>query len=297
MTSFIKKLFSSKKKVNVTTGKKGFQPTSPKPSTPTWLQQSNTTPYNLVSMLYDKTETKEIRFAEQTEKLEKQREEKREKFFASTAQELNMSKEKIEKLFSAALSGEWHFETPPKVPEEFKKINSENPQEYGFLDDENHRNTLNKIAYEIYLREPLPVFVYGTLRKNQGNYGIMEPAVNNVTPGKIYGVGIYGSNYGFPYAAEHENPEVYTVGELVELTQDFEGRMARNRLDQLEGFDSDMPSTSHYERKIIQVETFDENNKKIKTTSWVYLARGHARKSLYEADRISHGDWVKARIR
>ena len=77
MTSFIKKLFSSKKKVNVTAGKKGFQPTSPKPSTPTWLQQSNTTPYNLVSMLYDKTETKEIRFAEQTEKLEKQREDRK----------------------------------------------------------------------------------------------------------------------------------------------------------------------------------------------------------------------------
>lgn len=151
---------------------------------------------------------------------------------------------------------------------------------------------LRRLGYEQYLAQRFPVFVYGTLREGQGNSSLMEPAVTNLDPATLRGAAIYGADAPFPYALEDSNPNAQVVGELVELSADTEGRMARHRLDQLEGFDSMFPSESHYERVKVNVDVDGESR-----TAWTYLARGLARERLATMRPIPHGDWILSRNR
>lgn len=165
------------------------------------------------------------------------------------------------------------------------------PAALGLPGDAGTRAALQRLGYEEFLAQPYPVFVYGTLRQGQGNSGIMEPAVCHVQRATLTGVGIYGANAGFPYAAEHDDPAALTVGEVVSLDDGVEGLHARIRLDQLEGFHSSHPSSSHYER-VLRTVTVDGGEG---VDAWVYLARGYSLERLRESDRILHGDWVAAR--
>lgn len=149
---------------------------------------------------------------------------------------------------------------------------------------------LRKLGYEAYLAQPLPVFVYGTLRPGQHNFSLMADAADAAAAGRLSGVGVYGADRGFPYAAEHADPEAVAVGDVVWLRDGEAGDKARASLDWLEGFDSDAPSGSHYERVARDVVT-----EAGPVRAWVYLARGSARAQLVESDRIVAGDWVAAR--
>jgi gamma-glutamylcyclotransferase (GGCT)/AIG2-like uncharacterized protein YtfP len=156
--------------------------------------------------------------------------------------------------------------------------------------DPDLNRALKRLGYEHYLAQRFPVFVYGTLRQGQGNSSLMDPAVANVHAATLRGAAIYGADAPFPYAVENSTPNAIVVGELVDLSADTEGRFARHRLDNLEGFDSMFPSDSHYERVQVEVDIDGEPR-----TAWTYLARGLARERLTTMQPIPHGDWVLAR--
>jgi len=158
--------------------------------------------------------------------------------------------------------------------------------------DEGTSRALRKLGYEHYLIQPYPVFVYGTLRQGQHNHVLMDGAVEKVSSARVNGVGVYGASYGFPYAAEHADPESVVVGDIVWLSSDDAGDTARERLDWLEGFDSDAPSNSHYERVLMPVTVTSGHGVTATVPAWMYLARGDSRLSLREEDRIKSGDWV-----
>ena len=162
----------------------------------------------------------------------------------------------------------------------------------GVPTDRRTARALRKLGWEQYLAEPLPVFVYGTLRIGQHNAVLYDGALDSYADGTVHGVGVYGSRNGFPYAAEHPNPAAVTVGDLIWLTDDPAGHTARRYLDGLEGFSSDDPSASHYlrVRKPIVLPAADGGT--VTRTAWMYLAQGHYAERLRETDRIVHGDWV-----
>lgn len=165
----------------------------------------------------------------------------------------------------------------------------------GLPSDKATARALRKLGFENYLAQRLPVFVYGTLRKGQGNAGRMDGAIESLTDGRVDGVAIYGPGRGFPYAQESPDGQGYTVGDLVHLTADRNGDQSRQSLDQLEGFNSDQFSASHYRRVTREVSYTDADGNPQTTKAWTYLAGAWAAESLSEDERIHDGDWVAAK--
>lgn len=163
--------------------------------------------------------------------------------------------------------------------------------------DDATARALRKLGYEHYLAQPYPVFVYGTLRRGHGNHVLLQGAAERIVPAEAPGVAVYGSSYGFPYAAEHSDPSAVAKGEIVWLSRDASGEQARENLDYLEGFDSNFPSTSHYERIVRHIVVPGGDGTTATVPAWIYLARGNSRQGLREEDRIVHGDWAAARSR
>jgi len=184
--------------------------------------------------------------------------------------------------------------------DDFEDVNVEDPNfRYdltpGVPEDERTSRALRKLGYEHYLTQAYPVFVYGTLRPGQGNYRLMSDAAIDSTQATLSGHAIYGAHRGFPYAAEHEDPSAVTVGDIVWLSDTSLGAYARDSMDGLEGFDSDFPSSSHYERVLRDVTFVTPDGHEETVKAWTYMARGSARRQLREEDRIADGDWVKAK--
>lgn len=208
---------------------------------------------------------------------------------SQVASRLGLSEPRIRHMFNEwRQSGPDDFEDKPAPEERFRyDLNPDVPT------DPATQRALRKLGYEHYLATPYPVFVYGTLRSGQGNERLMSEAKQQTLDARMPGVALYTSEYVFPYAAEHDDPETSAVGEVVWLTEDERGESARQMLDHLEGFYSDYPSSSHYERTTRTVTYADpETGEEQQTTAWVYLARGRSRAVLREADRIPSGDWV-----
>lgn len=160
--------------------------------------------------------------------------------------------------------------------------------------DPDERRALRKLGYEHFLRQLHPVFVYGTLRQGQGNSVLMDSAREKTVEARMQGVSMYTKHWGFPYAKEDSDPGNSIAGEIVWLSDSREGDDARAALDYLEGFNSDFPSSSHYERVEREVVySPSEGGEPQRTKVWVYFARGSAARSLAESDRLESGDWVK----
>lgn len=171
------------------------------------------------------------------------------------------------------------------------------PSNSALPSDKHSARALRKLGFENYLAQAKPVFVYGTLRSGQGNNRLVAPdGTTSVVNGKIAGIGIYGADAGFPYAKDEPGSDSVTVGEMVELTDDENGRSVRFNLDRLEGFSSDNYSNSHYYRTLKDVSYVDPaTGQPTSKQAWVYLAGGWAAEGLKPANRIADGDWVKAR--
>lgn len=163
--------------------------------------------------------------------------------------------------------------------------------------DKHTRKALAKMGFENWLAQKKPVFVYGTLRRAQGNDRLMNNAIaSRSEEAHVNGVAIYGADRGFPYAQEAPDGVGITRGDLVYLTDDQAGDWARQSLDHLEGFDSDAYTDSHYRRVQIDVTYRDPDTGQMDTVNaWTYLAGGWAREELREEDRIPDGDWVRAK--
>lgn len=207
-----------------------------------------------------------------------------------TASNMGIDEQDMETIFHTWLKNSDDYENIASPDEKFRYDLDPNVPH-----DEKTLKALRKLGYEQYLAQPYPVFVYGTLRPGQGNYRLMGDAVQTYTSGVAKGIGIYGPTRGFPYAAEHKDDNAITVGEVVWLSNDYTGVKARQNLDYLEGFSSDYPTNSHYERVLKTINIQDNNGNSKEVKAWMYLARGYSRSALQENDRILHGDWVQAK--
>lgn len=164
-----------------------------------------------------------------------------------------------------------------------------------YASDPGLREAMNRLGYHAYLAEPYPVFVYGTLRSGQYNESVVGDGCQERATATADGVGVYGRLYPFPYAAEHPDPRVKAVGELMWIKPGRPGVQARARLDNLEGFDKLKPSHSHYLRVARDVQYTRPDGTTATTRAWIYLMNTTDRKPLLEEDLIPGGDWVAAR--
>lgn len=163
--------------------------------------------------------------------------------------------------------------------------------------DKRTQRALRKMGLENYLAARKPVFVYGTLRSNQGNDRIMDGAIAaRSEDAQIEGVAVYGASWGFPYANEASDPTSVARGDLVYLSEDADGDWARDRLDTLEGFNSDQFHDSHYRRVVRTVTYTDPQTGQPKQVeAWVYLAGKSSQERCTEEELIEGGDWVQAK--
>lgn len=170
-----------------------------------------------------------------------------------------------------------------------------NPADYP--GDKRTQRALRKMGFENYLAQRLPCFVYGTLRRNQGNDRLMDGAIaSRSEQAQVEGVAVYGAGWGFPYAMEAPDGIGATKGDLVFLSDDSDGDYARDRLDGLEGFNSDRFDDSHY-RRVERTVTYRDpaTGEDRQTQAWVYLAGEWSRERCTPSERIAHGDWVQGK--
>ena len=163
----------------------------------------------------------------------------------------------------------------------------------GVPSDHRTGRALRKLGYEHFLAQPYPVFVYGTLRKGQGNSVLFGNDYYQIAQAAVDGIGVYGPQRSFPYAKENSNAAAF--GDIFWVDQTEAGSAVRGSLDSLEGFDSDFPSGSHYKRVLREATYIDYDGVQKTTPVWMYLASGRYNTQLREEELISDGDWVAAR--
>lgn len=186
------------------------------------------------------------------------------------------------------------------APEDaYEDMGEEVPREYrydltpGVPTDYRTARALRKLGYTQFLEQPYPVFVYGTLRKGQGNSVLFGNDYYQTEPATVNGVGVYGARNAFPYAKEHPNAAAF--GDVFWVDQTEGGQAVRASLDSLEGFDNDFPSSSHYKRVLREAHYIDYDGKQKTTPVWMYLASGRYSIQLRDEDLIADGDWVEAK--
>lgn len=151
------------------------------------------------------------------------------------------------------------------------------------------------VDQDVEFYERLPIFVYGTLRSGEGNHAHYFPreAVLRFQAARMFGLGVYNPHAGFPFAKEHEDATVSTVGELYWLTGDELGDEVRDNIDALEGFVPYAVPT-FYKRvcrsALVDEDEYDENP----IRCWVYVAAPMIAETLTEENRVVDGDWVAA---
>lgn len=186
-------------------------------------------------------------------------------------------------------------------PDSFEDIEAPDPAfrlpADKFPGDKRTQAALRKLGFENYLAQRLAVFTYGTLRNGQGNDRLMDGAIaSRSEEAQIEGIAVYGPSWGFPYAMEAPDGDGLTKGDLVFLSDDPDGDWARDRLDSLEGFDSDRFSDSHY-RRVERMVTYrdPDTGESRQVKAWVYLAGKWSQDRCTPENRIAHGDWVQGK--
>ena len=128
-----------------------------------------------------------------------------------------------------------------------------------------------------------PFFVYGTLRRGQGNYRRLLAGRTTVeAPASLPGHALYGQ--GLPFVVEAE-ASVAVVGDLMWVAPDAYGEVLAD-LDRLEGYRPG--KRSFYVRTAVTVRHGDG----VEVTAWVYLAGPETARRLSDDDRIAGGDWL-----
>lgn len=125
-----------------------------------------------------------------------------------------------------------------------------------------------------------PVFVYGTLRKGEGNHRIIQPYIDSMLPAALSDANLYDLG-AFPAVSDGDG---YVIGELYGLKNYGRDNYAEGiqELDWLEGVGSGL-----YKREL---RTVIDNRGGV-WRAWVYLAGQTIR--LAEKKRIASGDWLK----
>ncbi|GAA0482904.1 gamma-glutamylcyclotransferase family protein [Streptomyces sp. NPDC046215] len=131
--------------------------------------------------------------------------------------------------------------------------------------------------------EQLPVFVYGTLRPGQSNYGrFLHGRTAAEEPARMRGAVLY-EGPGYPYAVTDPSGEIH--GELISLAAAHHGAVLAS-LDRLEGHARG--STHHY----VRVERTVLPAAGGAVRAWVYLAADAlARRLRAVGTPIPGGSW------
>lgn len=137
--------------------------------------------------------------------------------------------------------------------------------------------------------ELLPVFVYGTLRSGQGNYGwcLRGRTVSEVRAtfagGRMYDQG------GFPYVVQTGDSRDLIVGDLMVIDPDLYATTMAS-LDGLEGFRGEGAKFNHYDRRIVTVTTDDG----VEHRAYTYLVpERRVAETVENLPLIPSGDWVE----
>ncbi|MFF5265367.1 gamma-glutamylcyclotransferase [Actinomadura viridis] len=132
----------------------------------------------------------------------------------------------------------------------------------------------------------LPVFVYGTLRRGEGNHRLLVPHAVAIHPAELTGHRLYSQ--GLPYVASGDAADA-VVGEIVRLNpQTYD--IAMKQLDGLEGVDHGM-----YRREALPVRfRCDCAPQQMTSLAWVYLG-GNGFFDYSPHLVVPGGDWVSAR--
>ncbi|GAB7386973.1 gamma-glutamylcyclotransferase [Bacillaceae bacterium] len=119
-----------------------------------------------------------------------------------------------------------------------------------------------------------PVFVYGTLRSHQANYGFLRKA--EPVAAQCWAAGtLYDTGFGYPAMVPGEGGRVYGEMYLVNEKQ-------LRQLDDLEGYEGE-GGDNEYERIRLTVHT-DKG-------SWKAFAYVYSPERVQEEKRIDFGDW------
>lgn len=272
-------------------------------------------PVDKVDTVLDASETHGERYIEQHKKLNLKRDpmkfEKLEELVSFVAEDMNWlsensnvrgwkwTQEDIEYKLDAWLHYDgdiYNYSTG------FEEIGSPDPafryEENTFLADTPEKvRALRKLGYEHYLAQPLPVFVFGTLRPGQGNFQLFreEGSIETIHEAKILGVAMaIPKDAGFPRALETDDDRFSMVGDVVTLKKDASGAETRRSLDQLEGFNSNRPSQSMYKRVVRDVEIKNNNGEKETIKAWIFITPDMSR--LKPEDILVEGDWFKSEM-
>jgi gamma-glutamylcyclotransferase (GGCT)/AIG2-like uncharacterized protein YtfP len=134
----------------------------------------------------------------------------------------------------------------------------------------------------------LPFFVYGTLRRGQGNYRRLAGRTAVEYPAVLSGHALYADGLPWVVAAE---PEARVVGELM-VANPGEYVEVLADLDRLEGFRGSARGSNLYERVALEVTFVDESGSAATTMAWVYTAGDHFSEGR-GAVRVEDGDWIE----
>lgn len=140
------------------------------------------------------------------------------------------------------------------------------------------------------MEERLPVFVYGTLRKGEGNYGrFLAGRTDTEYPALLSGHVLLAD--GLPFVVPMDGFMVR--GDLMEVREE-EWASTLRELDRLEGFRADRPDTSLYVRTRRTV-VYGNEDEQSEAEAWVYLGGGLLLDGVKtaEASIVHHGDWVR----
>ena len=135
-----------------------------------------------------------------------------------------------------------------------------------------------------------PVFVYGTLRRGQGNYRLLAAATVGEFAATAPDHVLY--SVGLPYVADRPGSAV--TGELMVLDRAVYAPVL-GRLDRLEGFRENEPEFSHYVRVCRMVRYQDGRGRWRPRRAWIYHAGPGTLRRLSEADVLACGDWMAGR--
>ncbi|MEI6620658.1 MAG: gamma-glutamylcyclotransferase family protein [Actinomycetes bacterium] len=135
----------------------------------------------------------------------------------------------------------------------------------------------------------LPVAVYGTLRRGEGNQRVLSgPEVLRVEMARISGVAVYDLG-GLPMATEQN--DCHVVVELYWLSAG-PGDDIRDEIDALESFVPYGTRNDFYLRREFTA-VISESGERVQC--WLYVAADAFKPLLAVQDLVTGGDWVNAR--
>lgn len=151
-----------------------------------------------------------------------------------------------------------------------------------------HRLT-HKPQKDTPMTQQIPVFVYGTLRTNQGNWSwALAGKTVQEMPARLDHAIMHDNNGGFPFVVRTDIPGRSVVGDLMFIDPAQYDDVVRD-LDRLEGYQGPNSPTNMYDRHTVKVTTEDGT---------IYEANTYLCSPRLYQGRVRHlpvvesGDWV-----